>query len=154
MTEKVPNVLPIQEQKVLQDDIAEVAGVAHEADLVAGRQTNKHNSWVDGSRHEASSRLLGQLTSDHRVTHRGTLHGGVHDSRTDTRIRTGERTIHAYSDRRHESTTSEMEVTRNGETKILRSTNPAVFNMLTRIALKDIRAKAEADLEKSQQKAA
>lgn len=157
--EQAPNVLPLEEHKALQQEIDDVAQVAREADWSAReagvRFPNQHNSWVETS--DGSIRMLGQLTSDHKIKNKD---GG---GRTDVYIRDrkddARRNIHSYSDRRGDRmfpTGIEMDVKRPGkERKVLRSDNPAVHKMLTRIALKNIEQRAQEDIDRyTEQKAA
>lgn len=149
--EQAPNILPLKEHKVLQQEIKDVAQVAREADraaLDAGvRFPDRHNDWVDTS-HD-STRMLGQTGASHRIQNRdggGRTDVYIRDRQDDTR-----RKVHSYTDRRYGEghTGVEMDIKRPGqERKVLRSDNPAVHKMLTRIALKNIEQSAKEDIDK------
>lgn len=151
--EQVSNVLPPEEHKALQQEINDVAQIAREADWSAKDAgvtfPNRHNNWVDGANNDKSTRMLGQMTGTHRIQNAdggGRTDVYIHDRQPDVK-----RDIHSYTDRRYGRgyTGVEMDVKRPGkERKILRSDNPAVHKMLTRIALKDIQQKAEADIDR------
>lgn len=152
--EQAPNILSSEEHRALEAEIKDVSEVAREADYAhqGDRFHDEHNSWVDVG--GGSTRMLGQMFNSHRVNHEYGRFGNTKNARTDVRIREGDREIHSYSDRRAESTSTRMKVERDGKTKELRSENPFVYKMLAGIALKDIKEKAQADIDQTVKKAA
>jgi hypothetical protein len=156
MSYEAPNILPAEGHDALEAEVDRVAEVAREADSQHQNDLfpDKHNSWRDGSHGHGSTRVLGQEFNSHKVEHRYGRFNNSQEARTDAHIRTDDRKVHSYSDRRYGSTATEMKVSRGGKEKTLNSDNPLVFNMLTRIALKDVEQKAHADIDQTSKKAA
>ncbi len=149
MSERAPNILPMEQHKELQNKIAEVADLTKQASETSGRW-DPHYAEID----EGRVQFLGQDFDQNFETHR--VKNKADGDRVDVKIREklpiGERRVHSYSDRRepYNSTDTTMEVKRSGkERKVLHSDNPLVHEMVADIALKEIAQKARTEIEKS-----
>lgn len=138
MSESAPQ-LSTEDRAQIDQGVKEATEVAKDA-WMEGADTYYYN-------HDTGTRHLGSSFADHEVKQgqRDRLDFHVRDRKDDSR-----RKAHAYQTANWGSGSEQMThltVTRNGETKHMRSDNPLVYKLVAKSALKGVVSESQAERE-------